>query len=561
MKNNTLFNVAVFVFFLAVYVIFSNQRITTSMDVDVLRYASEYVETGNYGSEYKIASGVAYSPKTGMFYPQEGIGIVVPLSVFVYLSNIINPESQFVIFTFNQFFSALAVLFVFLILSMFMPKKKAFFYTALFGLGTPLFVHSKYLLPEPVTLFSIISALYFMLKFRRTGKPVLVFLSGLSAGYSLLTRPDAPIFAGIFFILAVYVSFRTDKIRLMKNSLFLIAGYSIFTFVFFVSNYQRYGSVLETGYTLDRKTVISSLERDIPLIYDKAVKAYQADQSSEETALYVNKYQSMQKFLEDQNKIIKDIGDKNTNFYSSGPANFFYGLYLIFISPNRSILFISPFLIMLIIGIPLILKKYKIEFILVSTIFSGYLILYALRAPLSYAGSGAWGIRYMLPVYPLIFLSVIFFDRSELFRNKAVKYTFYALCVISFIFQIIGSSVNYQSVQMPLEYKCKKTYGETDMTWAHESRKSMMTDFSSSLLLNNARILTGSLTDEQREYGVETGPNDWFFWQVIKGEGQLVKGKERSMGNFKVLLFLLIISAGVSLYYILKKDIMRPIQK
>jgi hypothetical protein len=552
---------SVFLFFLSVYLIFSNQRITTSMDVDVVRYASEYAESGSYGSEFKLSSGVAFSPKTGLFYPLEGIGIVVPLAVFSIFSDLISPDSQFVLFTFNQVFSALAVLFIFLSLALFMSRKKAFFYASLFGFGTPLFVHSKYLLPEPLTLMAVAGALYFLLRFRHDGKALWLFISGLFSGFSLLARPDAPIFAVLFFFLAIYASYRSGRHIFVKSSIFLALGFSIFTTIFFISNYQRYGSFMETGYTLNRQEIISELEKNIPEIYQKAAAAYQKDQSSKETAQLVQKLQSQQKFLEDMKKIESEIGDENTAFSTNGFSNFVNGIYLILLSPNRSIFFLSPFLFILFLGLPSRFKRFKWEFIFAGLMIAGYLSLYALRAPLSYAGSAAWGVRYLLPVYPVFFLSVILFERSEYFKKRAVKKLFYILCAISVIFQVAGSAVNYQSVQMPLEYKSKQIYGTDDMTWAHKSRESMMTDFSSSLLLNNSRIMLGILTPGQEEYGVETGPNDWFFLQVLKGEGMLVRGKENALGNFKLIFLMLLLMAGGSLYFIkrefFKKDALK----
>lgn len=547
MKNTG--NIAIFLFFLATYLIFSNQRITTSMDVDVVRYAAEYAETGSYGSELKLSGGASYSPKTKLFYPLEGIGVVLPLSIFVHISNQISSDSQFVMYTFNQMFSALSVLMVFLILALFLERKKALMYCTLFGLGTPIFVHSKYFLPEPLTLFAITASIYFLLKFRKEQKAVSIIFSGLFAGYSLLTRPDAPIFAGLFFILALYAIFKTEKCSFVKNSILFALGFSVFTIVFLATNYQRYGSFLETGYTISRNEVKGALEKEIPFTYEKAAKAYQADPNSKETALLVQQFQSQQKYLEDINKVIGEFGGGNTAFYSNGAMNFFHGLYLILFSPNRSIFFLSPFLLIFIIGSLRSFKKYRIEFLLAGFIAIGYLVLYALRAPLSYAGSAAWGVRYLLPIYPILFLSVIFYERTELSKIKIMKKILYVLCVLSILFQIIGSSVNYQSVQMPVEYKSKQIYGEKDMTWANESRLSMMTDFSSSLLLNNTRILAGILTPEQSEYGVDTGPNDWFFWQVIKGEGRLVQGKEHLLGSFKVILFLLLLTAGAAGFY------------
>ncbi len=550
-------DISVFVFFLCIYMIFSNQRITTSMDVDVIRYASDWLESGYYGSELKLSAGVSYSPRTGLFYPQEGIGIVAPLAGLIYLSGIISPDSQFMIFTFNQIFSALSMFLVFLILSMLMTKKKAFIYSVLFGIATPVFVHSKYLMPEPITMLSITASLYFLARFSKTGKPVFIFLSGLSAGYSLLARPDSPIFAAIFSAYALYTAYRSGKTSLIKNAALYVTGALVFTSVFFVSNYRRYGSFLETGYTLNIIEVRTALEKGVAETYEKALKAYEKDQTSRETALLVTQFQHRQRFLEDIDKLIETHGEKSTAFYTNGFANFLHGIYLILFSPNRSIIFLSPFLIILLASAVTGLKKYRTKVLFASATFFSYMILYALRAPLSFAGSAAWGIRYMLPVYPLLFLSAILYENSAVSKKKAVKRIFYGLCFLSVAIQLVGSAVNYQSVQMPVEYRAKLDYGEEGNEWITRSRLRMMTGFSSSLPVNNARIIAGSLTPEQKAYGVETGPNDWFFYQVLKGEGMLLRGKEHMNGGFKAMLFMLILSLGSSSYFIYK-NIMVP---
>ncbi len=543
----------IFILILSIYVLFSNQRITTSMDVDVLRYASNWIETGSLGSEQKLSAGVAYSPETGLFYAMEGLGIIAPLAFFVKASNILSSDSNFIMYIFNQFFAALAVMYLFLIFRLFLSAKKSFFYTALFALATPLFVHSKYLLPEPVTLLCISMSFYYLLKFRRHKIPVYMFFSGLSSGYTLLTRPDAPIFAALFSLLAVYTVYKISGKDIIKSSVFYVTGFLIFAALFAFTNYNRYGSILESGYTLDRNEVKESLEKSLPETYRKFESAARlveredpADENYKDALRYYNRFQSQQKFLEETNKVLSEYGDKNTAFYTNGSLNFINGIYLILFSPNRSIFYLSPFMIILLIPLWRYFRRFRTEFILTGSIIAGYIALYALRAPLSYAGSAAWGVRYLLPVYPVFFLSVIFYERSEFSRKTAVRRTFYVLCVFSALFQLTGSGVNYQSVQMPLEYKAKQVHGTSDMTWAHESRKSMMTDFSSSLLINNIRIMTGNMTPEQKAYGVEGGPNDWFFLQVLKGRGRLVDGKET--GSFKALLFLLLISASGSAY-------------
>ncbi len=556
--------IPVFLLFLSIYIIFSNQRVTTSMDIDVLSYASDWVESGYFGSEEKLSAGVAFSPKTKLFYPQEGIGIVAPLALFIITSDLISPESQFIVFVFNQFFSALAVMFIFLTLKLFLNSRRSFFYTAVFALGTPLFVHSKYLLPEPLTLLAITMSLYFLLKFSLKGKEIYFFLSGLTAGYSLLTRPDAPVFAFIFFVLGLYISFTSNRSFFIRRSLIFAAGFSIFAVIFALGNFSRYGSVLETGYTLDRNIVKESVESEMGLVSGKFQEAYSRieredtqDDNYTKALKYYRQFQSLQKYLEETDKVISEYGDRNTALFTNGFQNFVYGIYLILFSPNRSIFFLSPFLLILLMTIPGHYRNFRIPFILAGTTISVYLVLYALRAPLSYAGSAAWGVRYLLPVYPILFLSAVFYVRSELSKKPAVKKIFYSLCAVSILFQLVGSAVNYQSVQMPLEHKSKQIYGTEDMTWAHESRKSMMTDFSSSLLLNNIRISLGALTPEQKEYGVQTGPNDWFFLQILKGDGMLIHGKEHLKGTFR-MIFLLLVAAAVYSSYLIRKTMFMP---
>ena len=556
---------SVFALFMSIYMMFSNQRITTSMDVDVLRYASEFVETGTYGSELKLSAGIAYSPKTKLFYPQEGIGIVFPLVIFSYLSNLLSPGSSIILYSLNQFFSALSVLFIFLILGLFLDKRKALLYTVFFGLGTPIFVHSKYFLPEPITLFIFTASIYFFfLHFKKKWKYSL-FFSGLFTGASLLCRPDAPIFF-IFFILLVVTQLYRSKVDLKKYLLHFLLGVSVFSLVFAYSNFSRYGSIFETGYTLDRNEIVISLKEDISHneievnnMLQKAQLLYSKDQNSTETKKAIENYrllagslESQKKYLQDTEKVLRDYDDLST-IQTNGFLKYLYGMVLILIYPNRSIFFLSPFLLLLLLGTKEFYRKFKIETIFFAVILFGYLSLYALRAPLSYAGSAAWGVRYLLPMYPLLFLLVIGYERTTLAKSKVWKYILYSFVVLSVVFQIIGSSVNYQSIQMPLEYSCKKKLGDADMTWAFESRKSMMTDFSSSLLLNNARILTGNLNQDQIEYRVETGANDWFFYQVIKGEGRLVQGKDKMLGDLKLLIFFMVIIIGVSAFWLFKE--------
>ena len=513
----------------------------------------------------------------------------------------------------NQFLMAIVMLFFYKTIRFFLSRKISFLYTSILGVATPIFVHSKYMLPEPILMLAISGAIYFYFKSfyskntvekdeRTTNESVSkvkdkqnisLFVSGLFIGFSLLTRPDAPILWVLFSLLVLlkfYIEyFKETKNKFLTKSFFYLLGVLIFSLFFAVSNFVRYGSITETGYTIDRDVMMIALENNIQKLkidqedsYKIASKLYSKDKESAETkeAIYElnllkTEFDSKNKYLEETKKNIEKYGVKPNTIDNNGFTNYLYGVYLTILNPNRSILFLSPVLIFLFFGIRKFYSKFKSETIVFAMIFFAYLTLYSLRAPLSYAGSAAWGVRYILPMY--LFFGLFFIglgDYTSLFDKKwnKLKISFYSLFLISIIFQFIGSSINYQSVQMPLEYACKQKYGTSDMTWAHESRKQLMTTFSASLLLNNVNVLNGTLPSVLQEnlpsstiLGIKsnyektavTGPNDWFFYELFfpnsdKNQNRLTNRIENK-GSYKFFFIILIGLLISSSYMLLRK--------
>lgn len=564
-------HILILIFFISIFALFSNGRITTSMDVDVLQTANHFVDTGSYGSDVKLSSGVTYSPKTERFYPQEGIGVVMPLVITSFLSKSFGFNDGFLIYLTNGILFSVTLMFFYMTLKLHLPKKKALLYTLLLGLATPVFVHSKYLLPEAVTSLAFMGAIFYFFNWKISKKSCKLFLSGIFVGFSLLVRPDAPIFYLIFTGLALFIAFKHDKDNFKRHAIAYLVGLFIFSSIFAITNYTRYGSITESGYTLTRDAQIEGLQRELPPLYAEAKKLSETDKDAPDTQMLVQEFMSKQRFLEDLEKAKKEHGSTPKTIATNSIGNYFYGLYLIIVNPNRSILFISPVLLFIFLGFKGFWREFKYESIGFLLILVAYFSLYALRAPLSYAGSAAWGVRYLLPTYFIFSLLFIGFEKNSGFNNSLKRYLFIALFGLSFVYQIIGSAVNYQSVQMPLEYACKYKYGDKDMTWARESRKLLMTAPSASLLINNLQIMSGGYPSSLNSFDIpeelysqlenafigDVVPNDWLFYEAITGQkGRLSKGRDLSGYNGIFMLFLILTGLSVYLIYsnVMKKE-------
>lgn len=574
----------IFILFLSVFLLFSNGRITSSMDVDVVRYSQNFIESGSIGSESNLSNGTVYSPKTGLFYPLEGLGIIVPVALISYISELLSVKSTFLIFSTGAIFFALTLMFMFKLFSLFVSDKMALIYTIILGLATPVFAMSKMLFPEPFVMLAISGSLYYYFKYNNDKLNISLLLCGLFTGLTLIMRPDSPIFYILTIILVSMKLFKeNDK---LKKYIFFFIGISIFTLIFFINNFIKFGSILETGYTVNkyqRADVLSSLDDDLKKlptelqnILVSAQSSVEKDKSSEESQSLVKKYYSLEKSLKDKTAYLDKLKESenyriNGVFANKGEEGFlkivkdyFYGLYLILIFPNRAIFFLSPILLFIFFGIKDFYKRFKIETIIYSLVFLAYLSLYALRAPYGYSGTAAWGIRYMLPMFLILSLFFIGFDKylkPDHPKYKLFKYSFFSLLILSGIFQIIGSSINYQHVQMPLENVITQVYGKENIRM---SRIQLMTKANSSLLLNNAQILTGNvpqvikphlsedvINNIKPQYRENPGPNDWFFYDLFKDKALAQNIKNKS--NYKMLFFVLLLLSGGSMYLLVRK--------
>jgi len=214
--------------------------------------------------------------------------------------------------------------------------------------------------------------------------------------------------------------------------------------VFALYNYLRFGSVFETGYALPLE------KRLVKLSYPRQLLS---------------------------------VGDTIKGFL---------GMWII---PNRSIFLINPVLVLLLFALRDFWKKFRFELMVMGFLFLEFTYLYCNRGPLSFTGSAAWGVRYMIPMVSLMVLPIgLFLDTIFSQNRKGWKRVFVILLTVSFVIQLVGSSVNYQTVQMPAE----RHFGGS------EARLKLTMDPSWSLLWRNIEIL------------VRYGPQDFMFYNFIR---------------------------------------------
>lgn len=444
------FALILFLFLFATYVLFTNGRFSTSMDMEIYRTVQNLVEHGAFGLDEKELS--SRPGVDGKHYCVEGMLVMFLAVPFYLISKLVGVASGKLIVMMNQVFAALACVILFLVgQTLGYSRRTALWLAVIFGLGTMAFVHSKYMFPEPLTVIFFLSSLYVLLRFRQDGGDRWILLCGCFTGATILLRPDAFLFIFGMSVGMLYVLIKRHRTaegiqwRPLISPLLLYGLPLIFFFtVFFYYNYVRFGSILETGYTLP----------DINQVVEIRYPA---------------------------------------RFFAIGET--LKGLLGMWVMPNRSIFFINPILLLLFFSFRAFWRKDTFVFLLLGFIFLEYVYLYANRGPAGFPGSAAWGVRYMLPMTGFMVLPIgVVVERLFGQKRKRWKILFILLLSLSCLIQLIGSSVNYQTVQIPAE----RAFGAT------EARMKLTMDPTWSLLITNIQIL------------LLYGPRDFLFLDYLK---------------------------------------------
>jgi hypothetical protein len=200
--------------------------------------------------------------RTGESVGASGIGqslVAVPLylagslvSTTVADSYVDFTERVFVGWT-NPVLTALGAVFFFLLADLLGARRLwAVALTLTYGLATMAWPHSKTFFSEPLATTMTLGATYFAIRAVTTDRHRDAAWSGALAGMALLGRISAGLFAPLIFVYLLARTMRSDRANLgraVKAGLAFGAGSAIPMAVLLASNWWRFGSPLDLGYT------------------------------------------------------------------------------------------------------------------------------------------------------------------------------------------------------------------------------------------------------------------------------------------------------------------------
>ena len=486
----------IFFFLASLYMLTMTGDPSTSMGVSVYETAESLIEEGDFALEKPtLETGVG---KDGRYYIYEGLALVLVVALFYFIGDVLGADTVKFVWLTNQILTAVACLLLYLIgRELRYSRKTSLLLALVYGIGTMAWVHSRFLMPEPLTTAVYLAALLFLLRYKSSRKAKWLFLCGCLTGLAIIVRPDAPLFVvGIFIgVIALFVSdYRKGKepIRaVLRESLVFLAPLLFFFTIYAYYNYVRFGDVFELGYSTKAQ---------------EAAEVRYSTEAHEEAAAATTG---------GKGHTVRGITDTLQGFA---------GMWFI---PCRSMFFINPVLIFIFWALRDFWKKFRYELIIMGLIFVLHVALYSNRGPGGFAGSSAWGIRYMIPMTSfMVIVMGIFLDKILKSRKRAFR-VFVLVFVVSAVIQFIGVSQPIQYTQMMLE----EEYNTPEDEWA--ARRMMTMDPRWNLITQNTKLLLrGKTTDLM------------YYWYVFMLPGDVPGWVSGSL----IVLVLILLASGYLLF-------------
>ncbi|HTY12800.1 MAG TPA: phospholipid carrier-dependent glycosyltransferase [Candidatus Omnitrophota bacterium] len=190
-------------------------------------------------------------------YSQYGISLPAIEAPFYFIGNMVSSFSGkglhdyvcmlFVSFA-DCFVSALLCLAVLLFaFELSGDKRTALAIALLFGLGSFFLPQMRYGYSEPLLALGFLLTVFFLSRLERNGDGRAPLFAGLAFGIALLTKHYVVLFYPLLLIYCVAGSHR-NKRNLWTDLLSFHAFVAVSLAAFFLLNYYRFGSILETGY-------------------------------------------------------------------------------------------------------------------------------------------------------------------------------------------------------------------------------------------------------------------------------------------------------------------------
>lgn len=270
-----------------------------------------------------------------------------------------------------------------------------------FLFATPSFTYAVTLYQHHISTFLILISIYTLLKYKTVKSLIMVFFAtacAISLDYPNLIF----MFPILLFAIARIISFEKIKdklifrVNLFKMAAFLAMVIPILFFLWF--NQTSYGNPFQLSGTL-YTPASSQNTRDNTFLSNTRIKK---NESREKTA----------------------VGFFNTR-------NIVNGFYILFISPDRGVIYFAPVILFGVIGFLLALKK-RVQMIYLLTAISGVnILLYSMWA--DPWGGWAFGSRYLIPSYAIlsifIALLITWWRKKVFFWAIFILILFYSIAV------------------------------------------------------------------------------------------------------------------------------------
>jgi len=308
---------------------------------------------------------------------------------------------EFMIIAFSSvLFSALLVVLMYKTSGFFVKKERyRILIIIIFGLGTMIFAFATTTYHHAIANFFAFMCFYLILKMKQENKfsNKNFFIAGLCGGFAITCEYSTSIviFACIIIILVL---------KKWKQLIPFLLGFLIAISLLFMYNYSIFSNILDVGYNhLDEKIFFTN-KKILPVIF-------------------INDY--AQGFI--------PIHFIKTEFMSLFSLAKFKVILRLLFYPFRGLFFYSPVLLLFLVGLLYMHKKYKLETNLIIFIFTLFLIYNSQMY--EWGGASSFGPRFLYPIIPFLILSLTF-----CFKKIKLKFIL-LLAIISIIINLIGMQV------------------------------------------------------------------------------------------------------------------------
>ncbi|MGI9146845.1 MAG: hypothetical protein ACR2IK_09900 [Chloroflexota bacterium] len=359
-------------FCLLIYVISGTGVVTHVDGVVYYALARRMVDNATFsldrGDPALITNPEIITGPDGMGYAHFNPGLPMLIAPLYEIGKVLSPwlphvseftAADFLVSMTNAVVTTGAVLLVVLLVrELGYPLRAALLAGAALGFGSMTWNYATTLFTEPATGVCVLLSVLLLVRSRRNPRPAqLIFAAGLAAGGALLMRVS-----GLVFMPGLAVYLVLAHRRLGWRLIWLLAAFSLGCAVLVAAtgwyNFARFGNVLETGYTITTNTAHSS----------------------------------------DRNELADGLA---TRVGGHGLDQILYALVALLISPGRGVLLFAPVLILGLLGLPALARRWPLEAALL-VVLSGSLLVAEAILPFDYwFGGWSYGPRYLVPMLGL----------------------------------------------------------------------------------------------------------------------------------------------------------------